>query len=266
MPSPPPALASLASTPRSSPSGRTLSSRFLPLLLVILVVPSGCNGSAPRPAAAPSQLDAVESAVFPSTPAGRLLSEHLGAMHAAGPDAERKYQSSLTALRAHGPEVIALVKDALKRTDKARHGARWALVQTLADLRLDEALDPLVAISNEPIPPPGALERDSPVYDEEVLLRLVAIQGLGHLAVRNDAAARSLENLLAHPVPAVREEAMRSIASALRLVDDDARRALLDGLLPKDFTIDPGDDPIPPAGARSDLQPSREAGDPPPRR
>lgn len=202
-----------------------------------------------------------EGPEFPDTPAGRALSSHFQTIYATGPEAEASYQASLSELRTHEAEAVAVLLEAYDSTDKALYSGRWTFIQTLSDLRLEAALEPLVRIANEPVPPPEEIAMDDIVnpFEEEVILRMTAIQGLGHLAVRDDRAAEALGELTRHDVLAVREEAMRALAGAIRAVKDRERIAYLKRFLPEDFELilDLSQDrPVPPAGANPGLAPA----------
>ena len=214
------------------------------------------------PADSPAKLGACGYRNFPNTKAGQLLSEHLDTIYATGPDAEAKYLSSLRALRTYGSEVLVTLVSVYDGTDRSLYGIRQVLIQTLADLKLDEAASVLIRISTEPVPSPQVRNGHSlSAYDEEILLRYIAIQGLAHLAVWNDAVARCLGALARDAEPAVREEAVRSLAAAVLQAGGQERRTFLRQLLPKSALLNlqhSENRPTPIPDARSDLKPDND--------
>lgn len=230
------------------------------LFLVAAVVFCGCNGGVhPVPTDSPAKLDGYRHRNVPDTKVGQLLSEHLDTIYATGSDVGAKYLSSLNTLRTYSPEVIVTLVSMYDGTERSLYGLRQTLIQTLAELKLDEASSALIRISTEPISSPKVRNGNSlSLYDEEILLRQIAMQGLAHLAVSNDAAAGCLGELARDTEPAVREEALRSMSSAIGQVEDRDRRAFLRQLLPPGALLESRSDesqPLPPAGARSDLKP-----------
>ncbi|MGH9840896.1 MAG: HEAT repeat domain-containing protein [Blastocatellia bacterium] len=222
-----------------------------------------------EPGRSSPQLESRGSLQFPNTPAGNALSAHIQNVVATGPGADARYQASLEGLRQHLPEVVTILAETYQATDKTLYPTRWALVQTLANLRAEAAVDPLIQIAREPVPPPRGGDNDGlDPYEEESLIRMVAIQGLGYLVGANDAAAQTLGELTKHKIIAVSEEAVRSLAEAIRglrngvppmsTADLERRVELLTRFLPPnhDLTFDPSKiQPVPPADANPALQP-----------
>lgn len=235
---------------------------------------SDCPRGAPEPEFTPEKLDPTEGWTIPDSRVGVLVSQHFETIHSVGPEVEVKFKATLNALREEGPEVIELLAVTYKRIEKEFYGLRWALIQTLADLQLDDAMSVLVEVANDPVDTP--VPQDSLIdtistYDEELVLRLTAIQGLGHLAaepsrnrngMKDRTAASHLGRLVNHPERAVSEEALRGIAEAIRRnpADSEDREypLFLHSLLPKSFVFifDLSDIlPIPPIDANPSLKP-----------
>jgi hypothetical protein len=230
--------------------------------LVFLLISGACKewSGTTEPDRSPGYTDSRGSLQFPDTPAGKAIAAHIPKVTAVGADAEANYQASLAALRQL-PDAVAILAEVYAATDKGLYPSRWVLVQTLSDLRAETAVGPLIRIAKEPVPPPrgkGGSEEGLDPYEEESLLRMTAIQGLGHLAGTDDTAANTLGELTRHEIISIREEAARSLADAIRGVRDEQRAAFLRSLLPPnyDMSLDPSKiRPVPPDGANPRLQP-----------
>jgi hypothetical protein len=149
-------------------------------------------------------------------------------MTTIGPDAEAKYQASMTKLRQQGVAVVTLLA---KTYDAEKHPInRWAAVETLAELRSPAARPHLDRIASEPIP--NGAKGVPHSFDQESVNRMTATRGLGYLAVRDDAAARGLGKLAQHEMAAIHGEARRSLALAIRQEKNKQRRAMLIALVP----------------------------------
>ena len=182
----------------------------------------------------------VETELFPDTEAGRMLREHMMilALPTESPDeADRRYARSITELRKNPKEVLDLLTSAYRRIEPFRYYDRWALVKTLADLGLPGAYESLGAIARAPLPP----EQNKDVHhfstqEDEVMIRLRAVDGLGRLAASGHKAADA--NLLAlatdraNPNLAIQARAIKAYLRAGR--DYDARARLLKSRLPPD--------------------------------
>lgn len=149
-------------------------------------------------------------------------------MLALGPNAEANYQASLAALRAAGPAAIAAIVQTYTQADKSLYSERAALVETLTELRLPEAQDALLAIANEPLPARVPAPDDTiQAIEPESVIRMTAIRGLGHLAVRDDTAARALAALAKHRELSLQEQAKQSLAVVIAQEKDQIRRRWL---------------------------------------
>jgi hypothetical protein len=167
-------------------------------------------------------------------------------------------------------ETISILVTAYNEVDKIFYGDRWALVQTLADLKGMQALDDLSRIANEPLP-----RREDTLYDhqlspynEESIIKITAIKGIGNLAVRNDSAVTALVSFFNYKDSVIRLEALNSLAAAIREADE-RRKPILMALLPKDYVFVPDISriqPTPVAGENPGLKPSGSGKGPPPKR
>ncbi|MDQ3802390.1 MAG: hypothetical protein M3416_00820 [Acidobacteriota bacterium] len=240
-------------------------------LLPTLLLTAGCHTGAPpedlpRP---PKEVQAGNPLPIPQTPEGVAVINHINSVYSVGPDAEANYQASLGVLRSRMNESVNILLTTYDQVDKKFYGDRWVLVQTLADLRGVEALDGLTRIANEPLPQRGPLygHEISP-YEEESVIRVTAIKGLGNLTVRDDHAARTLTTFFNHADPAIRLEAMNALAQAAREAERERRAALLQ-LLPRDYAFDPDPSSVQPpgiAGESPGLRPSGRGRGPAPSR
>ena len=92
-------------------------------------------------------------------------------------------------------------------------GERAVLVETLSELRLLQARDSLLTIANEKLPERVPAPDDTiSAISQESIIRMTAIRGLGHLAIRDDAAAKALGVLAKHREPSLHEQARQSLA------------------------------------------------------
>jgi len=157
-------------------------------------------------------------------------------MFALGPNAEANYQASLAALRARGGEAIATIVGTYNQADKALYNERAALVETLTELRLPEARDALLAIANEPLSARVPAPDDTiQAIEPESVIRMTAIRGLGHLAVRDDTAANALAALAKHRELSLQEQAKQSLAVVIAQEKDRGRRRRLIELFAGDY-------------------------------
>lgn len=210
----------------------------------------------PRP---PQQAQVNDPLRIPATPEGQAVINHINSVYSVGPNAEADYQASLNVLRSKTNESVTILTNAYNETGKQFYGDRLVLVQTLADLRVTEALDPLTKIANEALPEKGTLyDHEISPYQEESIIKTTALRGLGNLAVRDDNAARTLATFFNHGDPTIRLQAMNALAQAIRESDEERKRLLLQ-LLPKDYVFVPDLNSIQPPGIANEnpnLRPS----------
>jgi len=141
-------------------------------------------------AGAPAPQDSV---VFPDTPVGNQLRDHM--MVVALPaetieEADAKYNSSLGELKKNMQEAISLLNDAYEKTDARHYFNRWGIVKTLGDLQNAYATGPLAKIALSQIPQETSKDlHHFSSQEEEVVIRIRAIEGLGLIAKSGDKAA-----------------------------------------------------------------------------
>lgn len=191
-------------------------------------------------AARPGTPPAADTA-FPKGPLGDLLRAHLLSMVGVGTDAEQKfqdaenaYQASLRSLREKGPEVVKLLANAYARTPEDHYFRRWALVETLRELHSPEAAATLARIATSAIPAErykGDVERSS--VDEELQIRVNAVEALGELAGKSKTAETPLLELAKSPHIGIQRAAIRGyLATATAPEERRSRSARLERLIP----------------------------------
>lgn len=177
-----------------------------------------------------------EGLKFPDTDSGRAVVAHLDAIFATGPDAEANYQASLTALRTKGVETITTIVETYNNADKSLYNERAVLVETLSELRLLEARDSLLEIANEKLPERVLAPDDTfSAIDQESIIRMTAIRGLGHIALKDDTAANALGVLATHREVSLQEQARVSFAIVIAQEKDRERLVRLIKLFPGEY-------------------------------
>jgi len=173
---------------------------------------------------------------YPATAAGQALAAHVDAITAVGPDAEANYQASLTRLRANPAESIAAIVETYEAADTTLYADRAWLVETLAELRVPSARDALLTIAREPLPEriPTPDDEFSP-RTPEIVIRMTAIRGLGHLAGTDDTAAEQLLELTVHEEQALQEQARQYAAIVIALEKNRERRLRLIRAFPGEY-------------------------------
>jgi HEAT repeat protein len=155
-----------------------------------------------------------------------MLSHHMSTVAAVGQNAEEEYQASLQALRAHGPEAVEVLHRVYVNMDETRYFARWALVETLRELRSDSALQALTEIASVPVPKEKWTDPEASSRDQESHIRVTAVVGIADLAKQgNRDAEQALTRFLTHEDLSVRREAIRGYLGAGK--DYDARASYL---------------------------------------
>lgn len=149
-------------------------------------------------------------AIYPKTPTGQQIKQHLTAMAGVGEDAEANYQKSLAAMRAN-PDVtpaLAKVYAAIPEEDYFR---RTLVVEALKEMRAVDALPSLARIANAPIPEDRLPENtEVNTRENEIVIRITAVQGLSVLAVQESHEANDLLlKLVGHDDLTVRQMAAR---------------------------------------------------------
>ncbi len=165
-----------------------------------------------------------------------LVGEGVRHMNAADSEGELSYLRVLELLRKTGEAVsaIARVSSIAPAEDIS---LRWSLLYLLADLEEAKGLDVFLAAALEAVPPqPREARGCESVRDGEILVRTMAIEGLGRLARSDKHALQALFGVVERQdEPALRIEAVKAILS---IAPDQADR--LRELLPENlrFAID----------------------------
>jgi hypothetical protein len=183
------------------------------LLLASLPFMPGCQPGCQRPSPV-LMLDNSSTVridtVFPNTPAGNLVREHVRASMGHGEDAEAQYQQSLTTLRAE-PEAGQILYNAYRKVAPENYFYRNMIVEALKQLRSEGSLAYLNEIAADKIPAdrePENAEIDT--RQDEVVIRVTAVEGIALLAADSLAEAeRSLRQLIGHEDLTVRQMATR---------------------------------------------------------
>lgn len=150
------------------------------------------------------------------TEGGRIVAGHLATYDFAGPTAQARFDESLRKLRERPREVVAEVRALYQRAAKGDHASRSLATSTLRQLGSHEAESALSEIASEPIPPElRPLEHGGSPLQEEGLIRIAALDGLGHLAqLGNASALATLASLMASGNPLIRRYAAQEYVEA----------------------------------------------------
>lgn len=212
------------------------------------------------------QVESRDTLSFPDTPAGRAVERHVETIYATGEDATERYEASLAELRERAEEVVPMLVGAYDETAPGLYGTRWALLQTLADMRSGGATADLLRIASEPVPPAEMVVGDLlDPRQEEALLRITAIQGLAHAAAFDRSVAAGLGKLADHEVLSVREEALRALQVARDSARDKELIAFIVQLIgDRGLVVELEDQPVPVSGANPGLRPADRGGAEPP--
>jgi hypothetical protein len=155
----------------------------------------------------------------------RALNDVLGAMTAAGPDADEAYSHALHHAN-HDEKFVHLVLKTLDAVEESAYPERWALLQLTIDLRHPATGDYLSKFVRLPIPKERSKD---PVHGvstvtEEVILRTTAIEGLSRLFSQGyDSADVLLDVAGSSDYVAMRRAAWFALVDRGR--EDDLRRA-----------------------------------------
>ncbi|MGQ3050492.1 MAG: HEAT repeat domain-containing protein [Roseateles sp.] len=128
--------------------------------------------------------------------AARIV-ETINRMGGAGEVAERCYQQALDGLARRGKEVVHALAEEVGRLAEDRYLDRWALVQLMAELKHESALDPLDRLLSSRIPEERSADPHGfTTAGEEVMIRTTAVEAVTRLAA--DGSQRACELLLRH--------------------------------------------------------------------
>lgn len=149
-------------------------------------------------------------AVFPNTPTGKLIKEHLQLSMGYGEDAEGKYQRSLTKLRGE-PEAAQTLYRGYKEIAPEHYLYRSMIVEALKQVRSEASLGILNTIASERIPKDQYPENaEINTQQDEIVIRITAVEGISLLAKDSVAdAEKLLTTLIGHTDLSVRQMATR---------------------------------------------------------
>jgi hypothetical protein len=152
---------------------------------------------------------------FPESELGRQLSDHLNYLAGVGKDAEQKYQESLKRLRERAPEVVRMIAEAYPKIQVDRYFRRWSIVETMREMRNNDALKSLQGIAFSPIPAERWADSERFSKDKEISIRVTAVGGLSELARQgNTIAEQSLLRLITNKELGIRRQAIRGYLGA----------------------------------------------------
>lgn len=153
---------------------------------------------------------------FPDTETGRLLTQHLGILAGHGKDAEEKYQASLAVLRSRAPEVSRELVAFYPAVAEDRYFRRWAILETLRELRDASALPLAIRVAGAPLPRERFTEDpERASQDEELRIQIKAAEIIAAVAAeRVSGADAALLGLVKHEDLGVRRTAIRGYLAA----------------------------------------------------
>lgn len=233
----------------------------------------GCNGSRDQLRNPGTTNTTQGDEVFPDTAIGRQLKEHLTIIVAVDEDSEQRYQQSLARLR-NNPGVVKAIFAAYTASPEELYFQRQLLVETLKEMRSEEALDYLHRIASEPIPQEKFTTKGAEysTREEEIIVRVTAIEGINYLASEGNAADKLLSGYVTHEDLTVRQLAVRGYLSAAGEETRAKRIARLKTVLPPEEhwfitgeTTDIKSVPHPDMPEKFDLGSFKNKSSPPPR-
>lgn len=128
--------------------------------------------------------------------AGRIT-EAVNRMGGAGEFAEACYQQALDALARRAKEVTKALAEELDRLEESSYLDRWALVQLMAELKHESALEALDRLLASRVPDERSSDPHSfTTAGEEVMIRTSAVEAATRIAA--DGSERARELLLRH--------------------------------------------------------------------
>lgn len=118
-------------------------------------------------------------------------------MGGVGERAEACYQRALDGLARRSREVIKALADEYERLDGQHYLDRWALIQLMAELKDEAALDAIDRLLSSRIPGEQSTDPHSfTTVGEEVMIRTTAVEAATRMA--GEGSGRALEVLLRH--------------------------------------------------------------------
>lgn len=180
-----------------------------------------------------------DSIVFPNTPVGQLLQNHILVLAMPAEtieEADAKFNASLSELKKNKEEAVGLLTDAYKKIEARHYFNRWAIVKTLGDIESNTAVKSLADIALAPLPAEESKDlHHFSTQEEEVIIKVRAVEGLGTLAKAGDRSADAILLRLAldstNRNSAIRLRAIKAYLKAGK--DTSEREKLLKGRLDK---------------------------------
>ncbi len=173
-------------------------------------------------------------AIYPKTPGGQQIKRHLTAMAGVGEDAEANYQKSLAAMRKN-PDIIPVLAEVYTAIPEEDYFRRTQVVEALKEMRSVDALPYLARIVNAPIPKDRLPENtEVNTRENEIVIRITAVQGLSVLAAQESRKANDLLfKLVGHDDLTVRQMATRGYLGS-SVGDTDEKLKQLYEMVPKE--------------------------------
>ena len=128
--------------------------------------------------------------------AARIV-EAINRMGGAGDEAESCYQRTLDSLARQAKEATQALATENSKLPPALYLDRWALLQLMAELKHESALDFIDQLLGSRLPPEDSKDPESlSTVGEEVMIRTTAVDAVARMAA--DGSPRALEVLLRH--------------------------------------------------------------------
>ena len=167
--------------------------------------------------------------------AGRIT-EAINRMGGAGEHAEACYQQALDGLARRAKEVTQALAEELDRIEESSYLDRWALVQLMAELKHESALDALDHLLSGRLPDERSSDPHSfSTAGEEVMIRTTAVEAATRIAAEGSERAREL--LLRHATHENFSVRRAAIQGYLAQGGEGAREVLLKHLPERDHFI-----------------------------
>lgn len=208
-----------------------------------LVAAAGCDGrgaddgNAAAAANDPPVATRLAAQHLPDSEAGQNVLGYFEATNTPGVVAERRARDLLDTMRAQPQTVLAALHSAYTQTAESHYGQRWRVVSLAASLGSPSARQVLAEVAASPIPP-ERIQRvagqhwDGGSQEEERLIRMEAVEGLGRLARAGDVGSEeTLARLAASSDLVLRATAVHQLVKAGGYAQ--ARRDAVAALLPE---------------------------------
>lgn len=130
--------------------------------------------------------------IFPNTPLGKMVKEHIRVAMGNGENAESGYQKSLLVLRADTGSAETLF-NVYNKVPEQNFFLRTMLVESLKELHSSKALFYLSSVAKEKIPAnlyPENAEINT--TQDEIIIRITAVEGISKLAADSSAEAEGI--------------------------------------------------------------------------